>query len=450
MGIELEFMGCMQVNIGDAGYSQEHIQKEFAKAEESINAVKSTFSTDEISFLNLPFSQDGHQLSKINEFREKNRGKFDDIVVLGIGGSALASLTFQSALNHPAWNLLPTLARGNDPRFHLIDNIEPELIGTILDLCAPERTLFIVISKSGHTTETIAAFNVMQQFIQAHLGERWSSHFVIITDPQKGWLRVFATAHNIQTFDIPEKVGGRFSALTPVGLLPAALCGIDVNKIIEGAKIGYEKCLSPQFPLNWAYSYAVIQHLFWTEKQKLTQVFMPYSNALKTLAAWFKQLWAESLGKKFNASGEIVNVGQLLASAVGATDQHSQLQLFVEGPDDKIFTFVEVLAFRRDFSVPEPPKPRSEKIAHIHNHTITEILQAELFSVKKALTKLRKPNLSLILSDLSPETLGELIYGLEFATALMGHFLGINPFDQPGVELSKQITKETLRKSQHI
>ena len=118
-------------------------------------------------------------------------------------------------------------------------------------------------------------------------------------------------------------------------------------------------------------------------------------------------------------------------------------------PDDKIFTFVEVLGFRRDFSVPQPPAPTSEKISHIHNHTASEILQAELFAVKKALTDINKPNLSIILPDLSTETLGEFVFGLEFATSLMGHFLDINPFDQPGVEYAKQITQETLRKSQH-
>ncbi|MCD4657261.1 MAG: glucose-6-phosphate isomerase [Planctomycetes bacterium] len=448
MGIEIDFLGCMQLNIADSGFSQEIIQNAYTNADKNINAVKSMFAEDEISFLNLPISPDGHQLDKIMKFNEQNRGKFDDIVVLGIGGSALASLTFQTALNHPAWNLLPKLSRGGDPRFHLVDNIEPELIGTILDICEPARTLFIVISKSGHTTETIAAFNLMQQFMQAHLKETWKSHFVFITDPQKGWLRAFATEHNLQTFNIPEKVGGRFSALTPVGLLPAALCGIDVEIIIKGAAQAREGCLKAEFPQNWAYSFALIQHLFWTEKQKSTQVFIPYANALISLSAWFKQLWAESLGKKYDTSGKVVHAGQTLTSAIGATDQHSQLQLYIEGPDDKIFTFVEVLGFRRDFTVPKAPAPTSDKIAHIHNHTVAEILQAELLGVKKALTELNKPNLSLILPNLSPETIGELIFGLEFATVLVGHFLGINPLNQPGVELAKQIAQETLRKSQ--
>ena len=449
MGIDIDFTACMQGNIGDSGISQEFIQTAYANAIEHIDAVKATFTDDEISFLNLPVSSDGHQLDKIREFREQNRGKYEDIVVLGIGGSALASQMFHTALNHPAWNLLTQSARGGDPRFHLVDNIEPELIGTILDLCTPARTLFIVISKSGHTTETIAIFNILQQFMQAHFGETWHSHFVFITDPLIGWLRSFANQHNIQTFNIPEKVGGRFSALTPVGLLPAALCGINVEKIIEGAALAREKCFSAKFPQNWAYSFALIQYLFWTTKHKSTQVFMPYANALKSLSAWFKQLWAESLGKKYNTSGETIFTGQTLASAIGTTDQHSQLQLYIEGPNDKIFTFVEVLGFRRDFSIPQPPAPTSEKINHIHNHTVTEILQAELYAVKKALTELNKPNLSLILPDISPETIGELVFGLEFATALVGHFLCINPFNQPGVEYAKQITQETLRKSQH-
>jgi len=446
MRIEIDYLNCIADEIGEEGFTQEEIQELLLSANEYIEPVKSMFKPDVTSFLDLP--EKGNQVEKILAFKEKIKGKFLNVVVLGIGGSALGSLTLQSALNHPSWNLLSSESRGLDPRFFLIDNTDPELVGTVLDVCEPAKTLFIVISKSGHTAETLAAFNLMMQLAESHLSDKWREHFVVVTDPDKGWLRQFATSNNLTAFEIPQGVGGRFSVLTPVGLLPAALCGIDIKAIIEGAKAASEYVFKTEFPKNWAFIFALMNYLFSTRRGKNIIAMMPYSNALSSLSAWFTQLWAESLGKEKNNDGKIVNTGQTPVAAIGATDQHSQLQLYLEGPNDKIVTFIEVVKFRRDFAIPESPEPRTDAVSYVLNHTFSEVIQAELYGTRQALKEKKRPNMTLILPAIMPDVIGELLFGLEFATAVSGVMHNINPFDQPAVELGKKITINRLRTTQ--
>jgi glucose-6-phosphate isomerase len=262
-------------------------------------------------------------------------------------------------------------------------------------------------------------------------------HFVFITDPENGLLREIAKKEKIPSFEVPENVGGRFSVLTPVGLLPAALLGIKIEKMLAGACKMRDQFLSNNPKENLPFQLAKIQYDL-AKKGKSINVMIPYSQKLFRLADWYRQLLAESIGKKFNNDGKVVNVGITPVNALGVTDQHSQLQLYNEGPNDKLFIFIEV----------EKLKPVLKIPSQLFNKNVTfnQLLQIEKDATASALTKNSRPNFTIKIDEINEENLGALFMLFEGATAFLGEMFNINTFDQPGVELSKKLTKEALIK----
>jgi len=391
----------------------------------------------ELGFFDLPYDEELATL--VNAYAESVRN-YDNFVVLGIGGSALGPICVHSALAHAHHNMLPASKRGKRPRLFVLDNSDPEIFQYLLDVIDVRKTVFNVITKSGTTPETMAQLMVVVELIKRKVGAKnLKKHLVATTDKSKGLLRPFADAHDLASFSIPDNVGGRFSELTAVGLLPAAVEGVDIERMLAGARAMDKRCSSPDLMKNPAYLNSAIHYLADTQKGKTISVMMPYSNALRDVADWYRQLWAESLGKAKDVDGKTVNVGQTPVKALGATDQHSQVQLYVEGPNDKIFTFIQVEKFRAACRIPSSFKAISD-LDYLKGHDMGALLNAELDATEFALAKAERPSVRLALDEISAENIGGLLYLLEVQTAFSGGLYHINAFDQPGVEEGKKAT----------
>jgi glucose-6-phosphate isomerase len=387
----------------------------------------------ELGFLDLPSDAALHAQS--TEFATRTRGKFDDIVVLGIGGSALGPIALRTALRKPYWNMLSAGDRDMKPRMHVLDNLDPTTITALLNQVKLERTLFVVTSKSGGTAETMAQYLVVRETLESHkLAVK--DHIVFVTDPKKGALRPVANAEKIPALDIPANVGGRFSVLCPVGLLPAALIGIDTAGLLKGAGEMAALCTSPKLRENPAAVFGTLQYLADVKAGKRIHVMMPYSDALRDCAAWFVQLWAESLGK---IRPDKVSVGPTPLASLGATDQHSQVQLFMEGTADKTITLISMPRKGKDVQIPKLHQDIPE-LAYLGGHALGEVLDVERRATAGALARRGRPNMTIELDAVDAWHVGALFMLLEAATIYAGAMYGVDPLNQPGVELGKNFT----------
>jgi glucose-6-phosphate isomerase len=436
MTIRLDFSNMMAAAVG-GGISEEMWEGAAARFAEARATVATQRAAGVLGFLDLP--DDAALHDAVRRFASDTAGRHDDVVVLGIGGSALGPIALRTALCAPGWNTLSDEARGGRPRLHVLDNVDPRTIAALLEQLDLARTLFVVTSKSGGTAETMAQFLVVAGRLRvAGLARR--DHLVFFTDPEKGALRALARREGIPALAIPPNVGGRFSVLTPVGLLPAALLGLDTGAMLDGAADMRDRCAGDDLATNPAGAYAVLQWLADEELGKGMHVFMPYSDALRDMAAWFVQLWAESLGK-VGAEGE--GVGPTPIAALGATDQHSQVQLFMEGPANKTVTLVAVAAPERDVEIPRLHEDVPE-LAYLGGHSLAELLDVERRATAGALARRGRPNLTLTLDRVDAWHLGALFMFLEIATIHAGALYEVDPLNQPGVELGKQFTYAML------
>lgn len=365
------------------------------------------------------------------------RGSYETVCVAGIGGSALGAWALDCGLRgpHPVQGSFSAA----NPRLVILDNVDPTLVQAALDSMNPRKTLVLAIAKSGATAETVAGFLILRDWLTKKLGARAASRIAVVTSHGRGELSVLAEREGYRTFPVPENVGGRFSVLSAVGLLPAALTGVNIRKLLRGAAAMNRLCWSRDLAANPALRSAVMHYLVWRHKNKPIQVAFPYSNRLWGAAFWFRQLWAESLGKARTRREEKVNIGQTPVAALGTTDQHSQVQLYMEGPNDKVFTF---WAVRKPPAIGRIPKQRVglEAFDYLAGRSLAELLDAERAATAAALTSNGRPNCTFTLDRIDEEHLGAFLQMLMFQTAFMGELLDINAFDQEGVELGKRFT----------
>ncbi len=368
-------------------------------------------------------------------FTDSAKGQYDSIVILGIGGSALGPIALREAFGN--------LFSGTSPELVVLDNIDPDFLAEATEYLDFSRTLFLVVSKSGGTPETVSQYFYFQdQLIKAGLDQK--KHFVFITDPEKSFLLEQSKELGIRTFPIPPNVGGRFSVLTSVGLVPAALMGIDIKQMLEGARNMRDLFLNEDAMMNPAFVLASIQYLL-MQKGKSQNILYPYSQKLFRIADWCRQLIAESTGKRHSEDGAEINTGITPIAALGATDQHSQNQLYFEGPNDKLFIFFEVENFTHHLDIPLP-SDASEKLDYLKNTDFGTLLNLEKAGTGGALSQVDRPHITVKITRVDEAAIGEIFLLFEGATAFLCEFLNINAFDQPGVELSKNITKELLLK----
>ena len=383
------------------------------------------FLGDPPGFMRLPETREYAEASSALAEEIRNSGA-TDFVHVGIGGSALGPMAVQKALNHPYYNALSPGDR-NGPRLHFAENADPATLSAILDIADLESTWVNVVTKSGSTAETMAGFLVLRDA----LGDSgFQGRTVATTDPEKGFLKEIADREGLRVLPIPADVGGRFSVLTPVGLLPAAVTGLDVEAMLAGAAQCVDE-VQEHGPEHPAVVGAAMHYLMDTARGRNVRVMMPYADSLERLAAWFVQLWAESLGKE--------GKGSTPHGAVGTTDQHSQVQLYMEGPQDKVIEIVEVENHPRDLPIPRAYEDL-EGVGYLGGHTMAELLNVECDATRKALTEAGRPNSTIKLGAVNGENLGYLFQALEIQTAISGSLYGVNAFDQPGVEAGKNIT----------
>ena len=352
-------------------------------------------------------------------------------MVLGIGGSALGLLSLNAALRTP----FPALEA--PPRLVVLDNIDPVRIGSFLDSLDPKETILNVITKSGDTAETMSEFLVFRKWFTDALGSKGArERIVATTDRTRGALRKIATDERYASFEVPDGVGGRFSVLTPVGLLPAALLGMDIRGLLAGAGAMDKRLAAGELMENPAYLGAVLHHAAWLAGRRISVMFS-YSDQLYLLADWYRQLWAESLGKRHSLDGSVAATGPTPVKALGVTDQHSQVQLYKEGPDDKVYTFLVVEKLARTVPIPRAGEGL-DAIAYLGGHTLNELLAAEELATEIALWNAGRPVTRIVFPEVTAENVGEYYHLLEVETVAAGALFGIDPLDQPGVEEGKQ------------
>jgi glucose-6-phosphate isomerase len=388
----------------------------------------------------------GDTVRQIKNFAEGLGQAHDHVLVLGIGGSALGARSLLTALRRPAWNELDDEGREFFPRLTVLDNVDPTTVAAALQRIDPRRVLVNVISKSGGTAETMAQYLIVRGWLEDALGDAAHRHLVFTTAPDRGALREIATRDGIATLSVPPDVGGRFSVLSPVGLLPAALVGIDIEALLSGARRAVERAEADDLLKNPAALYAALHWAADTDLGARIDVLMPYTDRLREFAEWYRQLWAESLGKRVDRAGREVYTGPTPVAAIGATDQHSQVQLFMEGPFDKVITFAVVDDLGDDVRIPPPPDdvpgvvPLPPDLSYLTGHTLGELLRAEYEATATALAQMGRMSCTLRFPDLSAETFGEAVMFFQIATGYAGVWYGVDPFDQPGVELGKKLT----------
>ena len=436
MSITVNYNNMMRHTIGEQGISDVELKSHEILAQIAHVKVEEGRGNDMQGWMNSPYNQK-EIVKQINATAKRIRKTCDSFVVLGIGGSALGPIAVFTALKHMYYNELPKKVR-KGPKFYVIDNVDPEKMNALFDVIDIEKTVFNVITKSGATSETMSQYLIIMDMLTARLGDKASEHIIATTSEFKGNLIKIAKQYNIETFYIPEGVGGRFSELSPVGLLPAAVVGIDIAEMLRGARDMDKKCKTSDMWSNPALAIATLQYIS-IKNGKNIGVIMPYADSLKYIADWYAQLWAESLGKEVDNDGNKVNVGQTPVKALGVTDQHSQVQLFNEGPYDKVITFIEVGKFRSDVTIPNG----CEQYPDVHflcGHTMGELMNTELFATRYNLAQLHRANYTIYIDTVDEYHIGALLYLMQLQTAYAGAMFNIDAYNQPGVEGGKNAT----------
>jgi glucose-6-phosphate isomerase len=435
--LRLDYNNMMDSFVGEHGITAYDLKALEPKLNKCALSMRAKRKEGKMDWRDLPYIQE-QVVNDILDYTKETKDKIENFVVLGIGGSALGPMAVQQALNHPFYNELPRDKR-NGPKLYIADNVDPERLTYLFQVIDIEKSLFNVISKSGSTSETMSQFMIIKDMLEDRLGkEKAREHIVCTTDSKTGNLIKIAREEGYKTFIIPTGVGGRFSQLTPVGLLPAAFCNIDIKRLLEGAEYMDGLCENDNVYENPAFMFAALNYLAYN-KGKAICVMMPYADSLKYISDWFVQLWAESLGKKVDNGGNIVNIGPTPLKALGVTDQHAQVQLFAEGPFDKLVVFIGVDKYHEDIKIPEIYKD-IPSLGFLGGHTHSELIKTEQAATEYALLKSGKMNMTITLPEVNAFTLGQLLYFFEVATGFMGELMDINAFDQPGVEEGKNAT----------
>jgi len=427
--LTLDWTGFARVpaSLSASGVAVKSIPYRSEDFEASWKALKNRFVSREVGFYDAPIEDILSEARASEALAEtlRARGNFTDVLFLGIGGSSLGPISLLQALG----------TKKGAPQFHFVENPDPTAWKQTLAGLRPDSTLVCVVTKSGTTFETLAQALVALEWLGR---SRWSSHVVAITDPEKGDLRRWARQHQVPTLNIHPSIGGRFSVFSPVGLFPLALAGFQVSELIDGARQVRDYCERTPLEKNPLFHLGaeLIRHFH----KRPIHVCMPYSTALRSTADWFVQLWAESLGK--DAKG-FTPIG-----ALGATDQHSILQLLRDGPDDKVTWFITVDQVQDPVSIPRLMSGLEinefPSFSQLQGHSFQDLLRIEYQATSKVLSQRGRPHFSIQLDEINERSMGALFFALSVMTAFTGTHWNVNPFDQPGVEEGKVYTREAL------
>ncbi|MFA5187837.1 MAG: glucose-6-phosphate isomerase [Patescibacteria group bacterium] len=432
--LDYSFMSAQKV--GNFGFKETDLASLSRKLAGFNRKLEIMAEEPDLSFRQLPYDQEAVELAMKLAGRLKRQ--FTNLVIVGIGGSDLGSRAIYSAL---AGNYGSCIKRPQAMAINFLgDTTDPQPVLDLLKILDLKKTVFYIVSKSGDTIEPLSNFLLLREQVIKLVGyKNHKKHFIVTTNLAKG----LASAKTGALLEIAQKEGylvlghypggGRFSVLSVHGLLPAACAGFDLKKLLAGAKAMDQLSKNNSYLKNLPWLFAAMQYLAYKKGQNIS-VLMPYNYYLRNFALWFRQLWAENLGKQYNWQKKKVNVGITPVAALGPTDQHSQVQLYIEGPFDKIITFIKV----KKLESLKVPNYRNSEISYLGGHEFSEILNIEHKATAVSLMKNKRPNCTIILPELNEYYLGQIFMFFEMTTVYLGELLQINVFNQPGVEQSKR------------
>ncbi len=436
MNLRLDYNNVMKDAIGDKGICSCEFEKNAALIAKAHETVMSNRGKGWQEWCDLPFVDEAY-LDEIIAYGAEVREKADSFVLFGIGGSALGPLAVANALLHLRHNELPVNVR-KAPKFYVEDNVDPERMKALLDVIDLKTAYFNVVTKSGETSETLSQFLILYALLKAELGEAEAKKRIVVTTTiGKGTLYNVAEKEGFKVYGVGKGVGGRFSVLCPVGLVPFAVLGIDIKAMLKGAATLSKASENTDVTKNPALMSAFIQYAF-MKKGCNVSVMMPYADSLKYMSDFYCQIWGESLGKAVDNDGNTVYAGQTPAKALGVTDQHSQVQLYTEGPFDKVVTFLAVDEYRDEVVITDDKDVNA--CDFLKGHTLNELISCERKATEYALKKAQRANFTVTLPVVNAETVGELLMYYMYETAFAGALLNIDTFNQPGVEEGKKAT----------
>jgi len=400
--------------------------------DDALSAIKEEKKSGRIGYYGLPETS-LTVIDELGQYSQTNTllagGKIKDIVIIGIGGSSLGIKAIDSLL----------AAKNDSPvKLHLFENSDPINISQTLSTLKKESSLFIVISKSGGTIETTSIFKTVIAHFDLDLDAADKERVMVITDAGSA-LSQFAESYSIKQFNIPDNVGGRFSVLSAVGMVPLTLAGYDTKALLNGAGAFLDRLFAGEE------KHLLEKACYYYENAKdlSINVLFSYANDLENLTKWYVQLWGESIGKIDSTGG---SVGMTPIGLIGAVDQHSFLQLVIEGPKDKTVTFINIDDFENDLTIPDISLKHIEKTDFINGKTFNDLINAQCDATRQSLIDNGVPTDGITISKINEENIGAMIIYYELLTSLTGSMLKINTYDQPGVELGKTILYANLNK----
>ncbi len=462
--IKFDFNNMFSFNVGEHGIKEDEISELLPGIKSAHSHLQNIIENPQsrinvsMEWAVLPF-QDKKSVQFIQKLGEEISSEYESVLFLGIGGSYLGLKAAQDALCAPYYNEFEEERGGCSKVYFEGNNLDPTPLSVLLKNLNPKKTFVVVISKSGETTETKAAFEIVENWLKKSLGSKYGRSIIAITDPRSGSLRKKVDEEqkndpkSFRNLPLLKGVGGRYSEFN-MGLLHLAVSGIKIDDALDGARKMFKRCSVVDHYKNPAYLYAILHYLAYVKKKKSLGILMPFSEGLKSTADWYCQLLAESLGKKYERkikvlpSGaeewipdvtKIVNTGRTPVATRGTTDLHSIQQNNVEGENNKVITMIRVERFKKDIKVPQTSGILAGK-------SFGELLKLAQEATEWALTRDSRPNCTISMPEINPSSWAGLLYFFEMATAFEGELLNVNAFDQPGVESYKNYMYYKLAK----
>jgi glucose-6-phosphate isomerase len=427
--LSFDFSLVLESNLksGD-GMTAAAMKAALRRARQAAKVAEERNASGQIGFPDMPFRL--VEAKAIARQAAALRRKNSHMLVLGIGGSALGTKAVIEGIGAKARKGMAV---------HVADNVDPDFFLPLLKSLPMKETVVVAISKSGTTAETNAQLALAMDALKKADPKGWRDRLVLVTDPEKGVFRKLANDEGLTAWEVPQNVGGRFSVFTPVGLLPLAAAGISVDRLLDGAAWMEAMFRGVPGDDNPVIKAAAVYAHYMVENPKAVQLWFTYGQGLDRVAEWWQQLWGESLGKKKPGGGA---VGQTPARAVGVTDQHSQVQLYQDGPNDKIYTFVKWMEGREKGNVPKAAF--SPDMAMLGGRPLRDLFEAEFEGTIGALWDAGRPIVRLELGGRDEGHLGAFLHFWMWVTAIVGDILGVDAFDQPGVEEGKKIARALM------
>ena len=433
-------MSNIKLNYKQTNISKKMIQDYAKKVEKNHKELHKRAGDDNdfVGWLELPTNYDKEEFKRIKKAAKKIAKESDILVVIGIGGSYLGARAVIESLTSTFYNLLPEKQRKFPQILYVGNNLSPNYINELIEYIGDKDFSVNVISKSGTTTEPAIAFRIFREILENKYGiDEARSRIYATTDKEKGALKTLSENEGYEQFVVPDNVGGRYSVLTAVGLLPIAVAGIDIDKLMEGARNAQERFDDPDLRYNECYQYAVIRNILYNKMNKTTEILVNYEPKMHYFTEWWKQLYGESEGKE--------NKGIFPAGVDFTTDLHSMGQYIQEGRRDLFETVINVKTPKNDIVI-NPDDDNLDGLNYLAGKTMDYVNKKAMEGTIKAHVDGDVPNVMIEMNKLDEKNLGELIYFFEKACAMSGMILGVNPFNQPGVEKYKKNMFHLLEK----